>query len=83
MTKVTAPEVVGPRELRLHLALVVDEQRGEVLVGVVRDARRGDALQELDGGELGRQLGHVPVDQGAQWDALGKEYILKNILDYF
>ena len=43
---------------------------GEVVVGVVGDARGRDGLEELDGGELGGERGEVLVDERAEGHAL-------------
>ena len=62
--------LLRPDDLGLQGALVVDEDRGQVLVGVVGDARGRDGPDELGGGEPGRQPVHVLVDQGAEGHAL-------------
>ena len=48
---------------------MVDEDGGEVAVGVVGDAGGGDTAEELCGRKLGSQLHQVLVDQRTQWDA--------------
>ena len=62
--------LLGPDDLTLQGALVVDEDSGQVLVRVVGDARGGDGPDELGGGEPGRQPVHVLVDEGAEGHAL-------------
>ena len=57
-------------QLRLHVPLEVVEDGGQVVVGVVGDARRRDGLEELDGGELGGERSEVLVDERAQGHAL-------------
>lgn len=66
--------------LGLHVALEVDKDGGQVVVGVVGDARGGDGLEELGLRELSGQSAQVLVYQGAQWDAGGEdeEVILKS-----
>lgn len=58
--------------LRLHLALEIDKDGGQVVVGVVGDAGGGDGLEELGLWELSGQHTQVLVNQGTQRDA-GKE----------
>lgn len=58
-----------PDELGLHLSLEVDEDGGQVAVGIVGDAGGGDGLEELGLRELPGQHAHVLVDEGAQRDA--------------
>ena len=45
---------------------MVDEDGGQVLVGVVGDAGAGDGFDELGGGESGGKPVHVLVDEGAE-----------------
>ena len=52
---------------------MVDEDGGEVPVGVVRYTGGGDALEELCSWELGSELSEVLIDQGTQRNA---EYVL-------
>ena len=68
--QVHASHLLGPDDLRLQGTLVVDEDRGQVLVRVVGDARGRDGPDELGGGEPGRQPVHVLVDQGAEGHTL-------------
>lgn len=67
--EVHAAEDQRPDELSLHLPLTVDEDGGQVAVGVVGDAGGGDGLEELGLRELPGQYAQVLVDQGAQGDA--------------
>lgn len=66
--------------LGLHVALEVDKDGGQVVVGVVGDAGGGDGLEELGLRELSGQHAQVLVYQGAQWDAggNGERVIFKN-----
>lgn len=59
--------------LGLHVALEVDKDGGQVVVGVVGDAGGGDGLEELGLRELPGQHAQVLVYQGAQWDAGGDD----------
>lgn len=59
--------------LGLHVALEVDKDGGQVVVGVVGDAGGGDGLEELGLRELPGQHAQVLVYQGAQWDADGDD----------
>ena len=67
--EVHASEHERPDELGLHLPLEVDEDGGQVAVGVVGDAGGGDGLEELGLRELPGQRAQVLVDEGAQRDA--------------
>lgn len=67
--EVHAAEHQRPDELSLHLPLEVDEDGGQVAVGVVGDAGGGDGLEELGLRELPGQYAQVLVDEGAQRDA--------------
>lgn len=69
--KVHATEDERADVLGLHVALEVDKDGGQVVVGVVGDAGGGDGLEELGLRELPGQATQVLVDQGAQWDAGG------------
>lgn len=69
--KVHATEDERADVLGLHVALKVDKDGGQVVVGVVGDAGGGDGLEELGLRELPGQATQVLVDQGAQWDAGG------------
>ena len=62
LSHIHPPELLGAEDLRLHIPLEVDENRGQILVRIVGDAGRGYALQKLDVGEFGRHGGHVLVD---------------------
>lgn len=70
--KVHATEDERADVLGLHVALEVDKDGGQVVVGVVGDAGGGDGLEELGLRELPGQAAQVLVDQGAQWDAGGR-----------
>ena len=63
-------EVSRACQLSLHLSLEVDEQGGQVLVGVVGDASCRDTAQELGGGELWSHVVDELVDKGTQWNTL-------------
>ena len=45
---------------------MVDEDSGQILVGVVGDAGGGDGSDELGGGESGGKPVHVLIDEGAE-----------------
>ena len=45
---------------------MVDEDSGQVLVGVVGDAGRGDGLDELCAGKAGSKSVHVFIYQATQ-----------------
>lgn len=76
--KVHAAKDQGADVLRLHLALEIDKDGGQVVVGVVGDAGGGDGLEELGLWELSGQHTQVLVNQGTQRDA-GKEDNTKTI----
>lgn len=54
------------QQLLDHLAVVVDEQSGQILFRKVRYAQVDDALHELGGVEAHRQIRQELVDQVAQ-----------------
>lgn len=56
--------------LLLQVVFMVDENSGKVLVRVIWDASRRDALQELGLGEFACQLSQVIVHQSAHRDAV-------------
>lgn len=62
--------------LGLHVALEVDKDGGQVVVGVVGDAGGGDGLEELGLRELSGQHAQVLVYQGAQRDAGGDDEVI-------
>ena len=66
LRQVHSSHLLRPNDLRLHGTLVVDEDGGHVLVGVVGDAGGGDGPDELGGGEPGGEPVHVLVDEGAE-----------------
>ena len=70
LRQVHSTHLLGADDLRLHGSLVVDEDGGQVLVGVVGDAGGGDGPDELGGGEPGGEPVHVLVDEGAEGHAL-------------
>lgn len=58
-------------DLPLHVTLIVDEESGQITVGVVGYAGSRDALEELGGWKLGSQLSEVLIDQSTEWDSGG------------
>ncbi len=66
--EVHAAERERPDPLLAQLPLVVNEQRRQVLIRVVRDADARDALEELGLGELRGEVLQVLVEQCAQRD---------------
>ena len=71
--EVHAPKHERADELGLHVAVAIDEDGGQVAVGVVGDAGGGDGLQELGLRKLPGQGGQVLVDQRAQRDSGRRE----------
>jgi len=59
--QVHASELDGSHDLSLEVSLVVEEDGGQVAVGVVGDAGGGDTVEELGGRKLGSQLHQVLV----------------------
>ena len=70
-----------PNELGLHLSLKIDEDGGQVAVGVVGDTGGGDGLEELSLRELPGQQTQVLVDESTQRDTgkgdKGRENIIR------
>jgi hypothetical protein len=67
-SQIHASELMGPYKLLLEVTLEVYKYGWQITVRKVWDASCGDALEELCGWELHRQLRQVLVEQRTQRD---------------